>query len=459
MADTGMAHRSVYPGGMSRGDTPPKEIPTLGAAGGKPKVSEVKLAELAKPCPFAVDENARFAARHEGMSMNVIEKCDVPPGPMLFNKDYDRSLMVEDIELAQPTLAHPSSISGVPIPWKYFQHPEKEVVEKSTAKSHYPSASRRPRDLSLRTDDIELAQAKKRSHGPRQRSECVINPITPSYQFTSQEGPPVVAFRPSGRDLLDCSDIDGAKPSFIHPIRNQYGNPLRCELEFQSRGKQAAAAGKLVAGGLNAAYTTPLTARSGCLREKEDDGKRPLTHREGHPLEPRYKLDQPTESAPTTLHARYGCERFSIGDDAPACAPTEIGHVEGSKPRTLAKENGEPQRSLITQDIVGARTRLKVGVLPYSMYGPMGKRPVQSNNLNTADIVGAQASTIPNGPKMPNRYERPTQTQTVGSSIVGLSQTPRASSRPQSGALGATLGKTDKESTLLPGHESLTSAH
>ena len=36
-----MKHGSVYLGGLSRGDTPPKDIPTLGAAGGRPKISEM----------------------------------------------------------------------------------------------------------------------------------------------------------------------------------------------------------------------------------------------------------------------------------------------------------------------------------------------------------------------------------------------------------------------------------
>ena len=43
-----MKHGSVYLGGLSRGDTPPKEIPTLGAAGGRPKISEMTRKEMEK---------------------------------------------------------------------------------------------------------------------------------------------------------------------------------------------------------------------------------------------------------------------------------------------------------------------------------------------------------------------------------------------------------------------------
>lgn len=43
-----MKHGSVYFGGLSRGDTPPKEIPTLGAAGGRPKISDMTRKEMEK---------------------------------------------------------------------------------------------------------------------------------------------------------------------------------------------------------------------------------------------------------------------------------------------------------------------------------------------------------------------------------------------------------------------------
>lgn len=42
-----MKHGSVYLGGLSRGDTPPKEIPTVGA-GGRPKISEMTKKEMEK---------------------------------------------------------------------------------------------------------------------------------------------------------------------------------------------------------------------------------------------------------------------------------------------------------------------------------------------------------------------------------------------------------------------------
>eukprot|EP00913_Durusdinium_trenchii_P014884 g13959.t1 len=85
-----MKHGSVYLGGLSRGDTPPKEIPTVGA-GGRPKISEMTKKEMEKGCPYARDENARCPARHEGMALDVISKLDVPPGPLQFHKDMVES--------------------------------------------------------------------------------------------------------------------------------------------------------------------------------------------------------------------------------------------------------------------------------------------------------------------------------------------------------------------------------
>jgi hypothetical protein len=415
----------VYLGGMSRGDTPPREIRTLGAAGGRPKVSEVKLAEMNRGCPFYLDETARFSARHEGMNMDVIKKDDVPQGPVRFTKDYDRCLLTEDLELAQPTLAHPSSASGNPIPWKYFETREKVEIEKSKATTHYPPVTRRPRDLSLKTSDIELAQAKRIGFVPRQRPACIIDQLTPSYQFTSHEAEPSSEYRPSGRCALDVSDIEGACPKSLHPVRNAYGNPLKCEIEFRSRGRQASAAGKLVAGGLSALHTTSMTPRhvNDSLEER-----RPLRPREGHPLEPKYVVHHPTNTAATTLHVRWTAEKHIHGEQHPEVAPEEIGSVPGSKPRTEIRDNGEPQLSLATQDIAGARSQLRAGTLPYSMYGPSGKRPALSSSLNTADIVGAQASTIKHGPKIPS-WHTSRQIQT-GASIAG--QTPRGASNENS---------------------------
>jgi len=231
-------HGSVYFGGLSRGDTPPKEIPTLGAAGGRPRVSEMTEKERLKDCPYARDENARVLARHECMSRDVINKSDVPPGPVMFKKDYDRCLITEDLERAQPVLSHPTSHTGLPIPWKLVQKPaEPEPIPRSSPKAVYPPLRRRVQDLSLRTSDIDYAQPKKPTIRPRKRSTCIVDLLTTSYQFASSEVPPQPPYRSSGRCPTEVSDIDGCSVRPLVPVRRHYRDTMRVEDEFRSRHK------------------------------------------------------------------------------------------------------------------------------------------------------------------------------------------------------------------------------
>ncbi|CAE7405870.1 unnamed protein product [Symbiodinium natans] len=232
-----MKHGSVYFGGLSRGDTPPKEIPTLGAAGGRPRVSEMTLKERVKECPYARDENARVLARHELMSLDVIKKTDVPPGPVLFNKDYDRCLVTEDLERAQPVLSHPTSCTGQPIPWSQMRKDELEPIPKNRPKVLYPPLRRRVQDMSLRTSDIDYAQPKKETIRPRRRSACITDLLTASYQFASSELPPQPEYRASGRCPTDVGDIDGCAVRPVVPVRRQYGDTMRVEDEFRSKNK------------------------------------------------------------------------------------------------------------------------------------------------------------------------------------------------------------------------------
>eukprot|EP00440_Ansanella_granifera_P039082 gb/GFBE01042399.1/.p1 GENE.gb/GFBE01042399.1/~~gb/GFBE01042399.1/.p1 ORF type:complete len:461 (+),score=44.79 gb/GFBE01042399.1/:1-1383(+) len=448
-----MKHDSVYLGGVSRGDTPPRDIPTLGAAGGRPKVSEMTMKELAKPCPYARDENLRMLARHEKMTMDCLRKEDVPPGPILFNKDYDRSLMTEDLELAQPMLGHPSSCAGVPIPWKYLQKQELPEVPNSCPKQHYPPIKRRVRDLSLKTDDIEFAQPKKSNMKPRDRSGCIIDPITPSYQFTSYDAPPPAEYRASGRCTLDVSDIDGAQPKHAFAVRNQYGDPLKCEAEFRNPRHHAVLA-DAAASFIGSGHMTPRAPGHGQatprrrIPEPEVDVKPQVRHREGHPLEPRYHLPV-SAGAGSSVHVRFETERRELGDDPPPCVVEEVGHVEGSKPRTGVRDNGEPQNSLCTHDLPGARPQRRAGVLPIHMYGPPGVRPAQSARLDTSDIVGAQADTRSRGPR---RTPRGMDSQTP------RSQVPPAFPQPPvpRGALQAQTPRADMEGRRPPsagGHQ------
>lgn len=354
------------------------------------------MKEMEKGCPYARDEYSRCPARHEGMTLDVIKKSDVPPGPLRFHKDYDRSLLTEDLDRAQPLLSHPTSHTGAPIPWKDIRREEPEEVPKSRSKELYPpiKQKRRPQDMSLRTSDIDYAQPKKPIVRERRRSNCIVDLLTQSYQFTSSEVPPQRVFRCSGRCTMDASDIDGTQ-SHPLPAYSVDGNPLKLEDEFRNLRHSAvlaAAKASLVPAtprcddGMSVAEPTP----------RRTDGQ-PVTHRLGQPLSPRYHLPV-ADGGPTSLHCRYQCERREMGDAPPRTRCEEVGYIDRSKPQTQIRDNGEVQFNLYTDDLPGAKPMRRVGGLPYHLYGPPGNRP-QSNSLQNADIEGAQADTRLRAPR------------------------------------------------------------
>merc|ERR1712151_359781 len=78
-------------------------------------------------------------------------------------------------------------------------------------------------------------------------------------------------------------------------------------------------------------------------------------------------------------------------------------------------------------DVEGAQVMTRVGRLPFSVYGPLGNRPAHPSNLTTADIPGAQASSLKRGPKVPPHSARSTGAAIVASSVA----TPRGPSPQQ----------------------------
>eukprot|EP00441_Pelagodinium_beii_P017151 CAMPEP_0197657974 /NCGR_PEP_ID=MMETSP1338-20131121/44957_1 /TAXON_ID=43686 ORGANISM="Pelagodinium beii, Strain RCC1491" /NCGR_SAMPLE_ID=MMETSP1338 /ASSEMBLY_ACC=CAM_ASM_000754 /LENGTH=421 /DNA_ID=CAMNT_0043234467 /DNA_START=110 /DNA_END=1375 /DNA_ORIENTATION=+ len=373
----------------------------MGAAGGRPKVSDMTLKELAKPCPFGRDEDLPMPSRHETMNLDNVKKEDVPPGPILLDKK-SMSLITEDIELAHPVLGHPSGKTGHRVPWKYLNKPEPEYVHGSSSKAYNPPRLRGPIDLSLRTDDIDYATPAKQSSGVQAKLKRMgaAPATTPSYQFAAYDRPPPEPFRLTGRHSMDCSDIDGATAGPALPQRKIPMNPLRLEPEFQSKKHQAAvqALDESFAGSGHISPRAGFSLRNAGFDVATpraapplDSEKQRVTPREGHPLEPRYHVHVAEHG--TSLHMRYQTERPELGDAPPPTKVEELGFVHGSTSRAGIRDNGEPQSSLTTVDLPGARPQRRAGVLPVNMYGPMGSRPVQSSNLDTSNIAGAQADT------------------------------------------------------------------
>lgn len=350
------------------------------------------------------------------MSLDVLRPEDVPKGPWKIVKDYDRCLVTSDLPRAQPTLAHPSSGSGIPVPFKYLDKPPLADIAKT--RTHYPPiGASRPRDLSLTSADIDGATpSRSGANSEGHQRGYLLHPLQPVYQFAASDALRQPASRFSGRNATDVSDIEGAGPSPAMPVRNQYVDIMRSD--FHSPGLDRSLADALARGqGRSPPDTTFPVPRADASTPR--DSRRPPP-RHGDPLEPRYSVFMPRDGAPTSLHCCFAEER-KVHVDPPSVVSSEIGPVEGSRPRSSIRK-GEPPRKPETSDVEGAASLRRIGRLPYNMYGPAGNRPSQSASLDTSTVPGAQAGTLCRGPKTQLRGARLT-----GAAVVGLVGTPRAS--------------------------------
>lgn len=410
-----------------------------------------------KPCPFAIDD-APFAARSTGMSLDVIRPEDVPRGRPLYCKDYDRSLITQDIHRAQPVLAHPTSGNAVPMPFSMMTKPELEEPELSKAQTKYPFVHpNRPVDLSLTAADIEEAQPKKtgmNSEG-RKRADVMVDPVNPVYGHMASTALPPEVPRASGKCTLDISDIEKTNPTPLFPER-LLGDPLKDHTDFQSmRHVEALELAAARDRGDPAACAPPLSTRRACLTPRREGPQK--SQRCTDPLDPRYRVHLGERGA-TSMHTWWSEEKGlalhqarhaqqaatamgpagTISEPAageavvsqgrarangqpllmrPAAPAQEIGSVDGAHPKPQTRDNGQPQLSLESRDVLGAEPTPRVGGLALSIYGPRGQRPVQPGTLVTEDIEGAQASTRPRFPKC-----HMSNAKTWGAAIVG---TPR----------------------------------
>eukprot|EP00747_Dinoflagellata_sp_TGD_P165692 gnl/TRDRNA2_/TRDRNA2_187342_c0_seq1.p1 gnl/TRDRNA2_/TRDRNA2_187342_c0~~gnl/TRDRNA2_/TRDRNA2_187342_c0_seq1.p1 ORF type:complete len:500 (-),score=50.66 gnl/TRDRNA2_/TRDRNA2_187342_c0_seq1:101-1600(-) len=438
------AEHGVYVGGLSGGDTPPRSIPTIGAGGGRPGGNSEQAKRVTgegQPYPYARDADAPFVQRNEGMWMDTVRAGDVPMPQKTFLKNYDRSLMTDDLPRARPTLAHPAVGRTMPVPWNQLNIPPKPDIPKVRAQTHYPLPQpNRPRDLSLVADDIEDAQPRRcgmNSEG-RAREDCRVDPVNPAYALPSSEN--FSEFMPSVRttalrDTMDISDIEFTKPAPAVPIRKTYTDPLRLENEFRAKRRDIAAmevSARLAAAEAAPSGTPrapsdiypPFTVRShtstctprGAALENRKEGPQ-LSLRTTDPLDPDYQIPLPRDAPGTSLHATWEGDKKNKFDRGPPTSVHIVGRVPGSTPTTRIRDNGQPQFGLMTHDIDGAEPCTKIGSLPHSCWGPTGKRQ-PSQSLNTADITGAQANTHTRGPRKHSAAERETLEKNVQKHMV-----------------------------------------
>jgi len=324
--------------------------------------------------PWHRDDERSFLQRTDTMLLDVIRPKDVPRGQVMYPKDYDKSLMTEDIPRCQSTYDH----------LKYLDKPDMSVGctdpvhPGGKARSYYAPMDRRPRDLSLTTADIELAIPRGGQHKGFRHTD----PVCPRYELPSSYQLPPPEMRFNGRHCTDNSDIEKSHPRVLHPERNYIRDPNEGrDIEFSAPNFGE----KLKA--LNARSRPDLS-----LNVQDINDVKPARPRCTDPLQPTYKV--PT-AATTSLHAIYAEEK-GMGIQLPNVKVREVGPVKGSTSRVLHWDNGEPQLSLLREDIAGTVPQRWVGGVPTNVYDPPEIRPLMSFH-DPHDIPGAQVGSLKKG--------------------------------------------------------------
>jgi len=112
-----------------------------------------------------------------------------------------------------------------------------------------------------------------------------------------------------------------------------------------------------------------------------------------NPLDPVYKV---STTLTTSLHTKWTEEAGNSGIQLHAADDGIHGQVLGSKPRKLQWDNGEPQLSLVREDIAGTVPQRWVGGVPCNIYDPPDVKEVISFH-DPHDIPGAQVGSLKKG--------------------------------------------------------------
>jgi len=321
------------------------------------------------------------------MSLDIVHPKDIPRGKVPYLKDEDRSMKTNDIQGGRPTYKS----------LRYLQKPDLSVGCTDTehpggqARTYYPGMDRRPRDLSLTTADIEYAQAKREKKGNRH-----VDPVAPNYELPSCHARPATPNRFSGRHTNDISDIEKSCSKVRIPDRNYARDPNDAsDIEYASANYHER--------NVRRPPRDQDRSRSHNVRDITDTKK--VHSRCSNPLDPVYTV--PT-SGVTSLPAEYTEEMGRI-QRAPNTGD-KIGFVQGSKPRKLHWDNGEPHFSLLREDIAGTVPQRWVGATPFNVYDHPDVKPVISFH-DPHDIPGAQVGTLRKGLDGNKRFTNPLQPQ------------------------------------------------
>jgi hypothetical protein len=311
------------------------------------------------------------------MSLDIVHPKDIPRGKIPFVKDEDRSLKTTDIDKALPHYPH----------LNYLQKPDYCVGSTDPdhfggrARTYYPPMDRRPRDLSLTTADIEYAQAKASKFKGNRHTD----PVCPNYELPSTHVRPITPPRWNGRHLHDLSDIEKSNSTVRIPTRNYVRDPNDgSDIEFASANYQERVHRRTRGG------KPDITMN---VKDINQTKKLHYAPRCVNPLEPEYKV---STTATTSLHTRYTEEMGRSDVKLHATEAETHGHVHGSKPRKLQWDNGEPQFSLVREDIAGTVPQRWIGAVPVNIYDPPEVKPVISFH-DPHDIPGAQVGSLKKG--------------------------------------------------------------
>mmetsp|Transcript_109296 Transcript_109296/g.172227 ORF Transcript_109296/g.172227 Transcript_109296/m.172227 type:complete len:349 (+) Transcript_109296:60-1106(+) len=306
--------------------------------------------------------NTKCPDRGETMYLGVVRPKDVPPGQPKFAKGDDLSLRTHDIHGARTTFRFAELYK--------CGKPDLGEVKGSRPKQFWKE-QRRVIDLPLTTVDIERAQP---SASEFKTSRCV-NPLEPKYDLPSFPERPPTPPEPRVHEgvMRDPLQHKGEwTPRILE--RNYARNPNESrDIEYTQpnlRKRMQAAAPREV------------------MKTIEKAGERILsskwqgTPRETNPLDPVYN------ACTRTTHP------FRKSDVDTPYAPRQNSPIPGATPRQLHRDNGEPQASLIRDDLPGAMPQAYKGCLPFSIYDPPEITPISRHTqLDCSDIDGAQTGT------------------------------------------------------------------
>lgn len=294
----------------------------------------------------------KFPSHSDTLFLDSVRPKDVPRGKFALDRE-SLSLRTWDIEGSAPKKA-----------FKPLAPPKLPIDKTAPTPLYPPLSDRRPRDLSLTTSDVELAQPKaKQFTTPR-----YMDPLTPRYNLPTSvplpHTPPGVRMH-EGRPWESSSLVFKGEHT-PRVLERSYARDPNDHADIEG----------------TRARLRPFAPRD-TLRTFEHAGDRILstkchTPRETSPLDPVYNV--PTG----TTHP------FRRSEAPSRASPAQVGVVEGSTSRVLHKDNGEPQASLIRADIPGAVPQRYKGVMPFNIYDPPEVTPYSKHTgLQCRDIEGA----------------------------------------------------------------------